>query len=88
MTRLLYLIIMAAVLLAPARAGATPVSDYLESFEDVDPTVAQFHPKGWLRKSYSSYYAATYALEEDPAGGKYLTAKQYNSYASTALPAR
>ena len=59
-------------------ANAAPQTDYVESFETVDPSVTGFHPKGWEHRIYSSYYKATYTLEDDTSGGKYLSVAQYN----------
>lgn len=59
-------------------ANAVQQTDYVESFETVDPGVPRFCPKGWEHHFYGTYYKATYTLEDNGSGGKYLSVTQYN----------
>lgn len=78
------------MLLLSSPAYAEIQNDYMETFDSVNPAGTGFHPKGWGRHYYSSYYAATYSLEEISEGNnavkvvqKFPNAIAYDDYLVT-----
>jgi len=60
MQKLLHLSCFILMISFALAARADIISDYVETFDSADPSVSGYHPRGWDRHSYSSYYAATY----------------------------
>lgn len=82
---------LASMSLLSSPAYAEIQNDYMETFDSVNTaTGTGFHPKGWGRHYYSSYYAATYSIEEISEGNnavkvvqKYPNATAYDDYLVT-----
>ncbi|MDD7318423.1 MAG: carboxypeptidase regulatory-like domain-containing protein [Prevotella sp.] len=84
MKRKSFLIIISLLLAAVTMAHAEVITDYNESFEGLDVSNKDFHPKGWAHHYYtSSYYSynATYTLTDGGKSGQYLIVSQkYPNY--------
>ncbi|MDE7402287.1 MAG: carboxypeptidase regulatory-like domain-containing protein [Muribaculaceae bacterium] len=63
------IIVCSVIALSSMLTGyAEIISPYHETFDDVDPTIVGFKPKGWGHQYYSSYYRGTYTATEETSG--------------------
>lgn len=58
----------------PLRADI--INGYVETFDSADPSASGYHPRGWERHYYSSYYAATYSTVDCGDGNLALSVEQ------------
>lgn len=67
--------LLAIAAVVPARADI--VTDYVETFDNVDVSVSAFKPKGWGHHIYSNYYKATYTATPELVGQSLLVKQSY-----------